>query len=113
MSSIEERLVKKMTDDFHQIENYVENHPFQKEHICYGDKKCDHDENLNYMSYTRPLFTSEDGTYLILMVTEWKRETQEMKSFYLWNGKIYLSFHELVFSLKSQFLKFKMLFDFS
>lgn len=111
--SIEERVIAKMEKDFHTISSYVEHHPILKEDVCYGDNNDKCDINLNYMSYTRPLFTAEDGSYLMLMVTEWRKSDQEIKTIYLWNGKMYSSFQELVFSVKSQFLKFKMIFDFS
>lgn len=109
--SIEERLIEKMQKEFESISSYVQHYPMIKENACYDN---DNDNNsLKYMSYTRPLFVDEEGNYLILMVSEWRKEDQEIKTIYLWNGKVYLSFHEMVSSIKSQFLLFKRIFDFS
>lgn len=110
--SIEDRLIEKMETDFKVISSYVEEHPISKENACYINNE-EREQALKYMSYTRPLFVDKDGNYLILMVTEWRKEDQEIKTMYLWNGKIYLSFHEMVSSIKSQFLTFKTIFDFS
>lgn len=107
--SIEERLIEKMQMDFQSISSYVEDYPMIKENVCYYDD----DQNLKYLSYTRPLFIDENGAYLILMVTEWRGDEQQIKTIYLWNGKTYLSFDEMVSSIQSQFLKFKKFFDFS
>lgn len=106
--SIEEHLVEMMEKEFDSISSYVEHYPMIKENVCYND-----DKTIKYMSYTRPLFKDKDGTYLMMMVTEWRGNEQKIQTIYLWNGKVYSSFQELVVSLKSQFLKFKSIFDFS
>lgn len=113
IDKIEKCLIDKMETDFQVISPYVENHPFLQENACYSDNNNKCERTLNYMSYTRPLFTDEEGTYLMMMVTEWRKDDQEMKTIYLWNGKIYSSFQDLITSLKYQFSKFKMIFDFS
>ena len=108
---IEERLVSKINEEFDKIQKDVEHHPFIQEDICYGNG--DNDKELNYMSYTRPIFTMEDGTYLVLMVVEWKKTDDLVKTAYLWNGKIYNLFVDLKNALQEQYSRFKNVIDFS
>lgn len=107
VEKIEKNLIEKITIDFEKIVNYVETHPYTREHTSY-----DKNNELIYMSYTRPLFVQDNGSYLILMVVDWKKE-EEIKSFYLWNGQIYNTFEALSNGLKAQYLKFKNVIDLS